>query len=256
MADEDNEQGSPFARRGFIAAAGVVAVIAILGITLGIVNATRDDPEPDPTGSSSSASASGSPSAAPTSDPTEAAGGASVCGLDGTGSASGRLATAPAVAEWAYEGTTAYPVSPEFGPGAEDEAGAFRYCFQQSPEGALFAASYALAVATDQSKVPAWIDYFAAPGPYRDQFLEPGTDAGSDTAARLRIAGFRLLAYTGDTARVDIAMVASADGQTFNLSGVYNLVWVDGDWKIDTSTPEPGTFSTIPDLTGYVSWGE
>ena len=74
--------------------------------------------------------------------------------------------------------------------------------------------------------------------------------------ARLRIAGFRLLAYDGTSARVDLAVVAGAESQSVTASFVYNLVWVDGDWKIDTSTPEPGSFSTIPDLTGYVPWGE
>lgn len=247
MATDDDEQ-NPFTRPGFIAAAVVIALVVVLGIVLVVVNARDDDPGPTPTSSAST-------SAAPTTDTTAAAGGASVCGLDGAELATAQLTTAPDVDEWAYQGTTAYPVSSVYGPGSTDAAGGFRYCFQRTPAGALFAASFILAAGTDQTS-SAWIEYFAAPGPYRDALLqEPSTDTGS-TEARLRIAGFRLLAYDGESARVDLALVASTQGETVTASFVYELVWVDGDWKIDTSTPEPGNFSTIPDLAGYVPWGE
>ncbi|WP_298325101.1 hypothetical protein [Haloactinopolyspora sp.] len=245
---EDNEEQSPFTRRGFVAATVVVAVIVVLGVVVGI-NATRDQASPSPTTEPTDV-------AAPTDEPSPVAGGPSVCGLDGEELGTARLTSAPAVDEWQYQGTVAYPVSAEFGPGETDPAG-FRYCFQHTPEGALFAAAYAVGVGTDQPVVPEWIKYFTAPGPYRDQLIqEPANNSESSDDVRLRIAGFRLLAYDGHTARVDVALVGSVQGQTVNMSAVYPLVWSNGDWKVSTDTPEPGSVASIPDLAGYIAWGE
>lgn len=256
MADDDNEQRSPFARRGFIAAAGVVAVVAILGITLGIVNATQDDPDPDPTGSNSAPSPSASTSAPPTPEPTEAAGGASVCGLGGV-ALDGSLSTAPA-ADWQYQDTTAYPTSAEYGPGDVSSEG-LRSCFQHSPEGAVFTAANAVVQGSDPATVGAWLDYFIADGPNRDAVLAQGTgvEGSSGQGVRLEVAGFRLLAYDGETARVDIAVRGAADGQTVSLSMVYLLVWEDGDWKLSVTDPNlPINVANVPDLAGYITWGE
>ena len=248
MADEENEQ-NPWTRPGFVAAAVVVAIVVVLGIVLAVVAATRDDEDPpaSPTPNQTST--------APTAEPTAAAGGASVCGLDGVEEGTARLTTAPAVEQWDYQGTVAYPISDEFGPGETDPAG-FRYCFQHTPEGALFAAAYAVGVGTDQTVVPEWIKYFTAPGPYRDQLIQEPANSSESSDVRLRIAGFRLLAYDGDTARVDVALVGSVEGQTVNMSAVYPLVWSEGDWKVSTDTPEPGSVASIPDLAGYIAWGQ
>jgi hypothetical protein len=245
MATEDNEQ-SPFTRPGFIVAAVVVALIVVLGVVIGIVNATRDDPDPAPTSSAST-------SAAPTSEPTEAAGGASVCGLAGE-VLDGSLTTAPD-AEWQYQDTTAYPTSAEFGPG-DTNADGVRYCFQHSPEGAVFAAANAVVQGSDSETMEAWLEYFLAEGPNRAAVLAQG--AGTDTSAqgvRVEVAGFRLLAYDGDTARVDVAVRGATGGQTVNLSMVYTLVWEAGDWKLQVTDPNaPINVANIPDLTGYISW--
>lgn len=247
MATDDDEQ-NPFTRPGFIAAAVVIALVVVLGIVLVVVNARDDDPGPTPTSSAST-------SAAPTTDTTAAAGGASVCGLDGAQLDTAQLTIAPAVDEWAFQGTAAYPTSREFGPAADDPAG-FRYCFQHTPEGALFAAAYASIVSTDPAVVPEWIEYFTAPGPYRDQLIQTSAGSSDPADVRLRIAGFRMLAYDGATARVDVALASSVEGQSLILSAVYPLVWSDGDWKVSTDTPEPGSVASIPDLVGYVPWGE
>lgn len=248
---EDNAEQSPFTRRGFVAATVVVAVIVVLGLVIVVVNMTRDDPDPAPTSSTSAEPTT----AAPTSEPPEAAGGASVCGLDGEELGTARLTSAPAVDEWQYQGTVAYPVSAEFGPGETDPAG-FRYCFQHTPEGALFAAANALATGTDQRLVPAWIDYFVAPGPYREQFLNEASNSSTPTmSARLRLAGFRLLSYDGESARIDLAVQASANGSDVTLSMIYNLVWSDGDWKLSAESDSPLDVATIPDVAGYVTFG-
>ena len=246
---EDNEEQSPFTRRGFVAATVVVALIVVLGLVIVIVNMTRDDPDPAPTSSTSTEPTT----AAPTSEPPEAVGGASVCGLPGE-VLEGTLTTAPA-AEWEYQGTTAYPTSSEFGPG-DTSAGGVRFCFERSPEGALFAAANSLVQGSDPSIAEEWLQYIVAEGPFRDQLL---ADVGSGTTGegtRLAIVGFRVLAYDGETARIDLAVRGTSQGQTITLSGVYELVWQEGDWKISADVAQPLNMATIPDTAGYIAWGE
>lgn len=242
MADEENEQ-SPWTRPGFIASAVVILLIVVAGVVVTVLNLNRGNADPEPT------STSQPPSTAP---PTEPAGDASVCGLEGV-ELSGSLSIAPP-AEWDYQGTVAYPTSDEFGPGATDAAG-FRYCFQRTPEGALFAASNAIALGSDPAVAPAWIEYFAANGPYRDELLADAEAGSSTSGTRLRIAGFRILSYDGETARIDLAGEGSTSAGSIYFSAVYELVWQDGDWKANTETATSFDFATIPNLAGYITWG-
>ncbi|EWT04614.1 hypothetical protein N864_09000 [Intrasporangium chromatireducens Q5-1] len=247
MATDDNEQEqSPFTRPGFIIAAIVVAIIVVLGIVVGI-NATRDQASPSPTTEPTDV-------AAPTDEPSPVASGPSVCGLEGQ-ELSGTVSTPPE-AQWEFQGTTAYPTSPTYGPGETDENGV-RYCFQHSPEGALFAAANAAVQGSNPETVGPWLEYFIAEGPHRDVILGQGQGAADELAGvRVDIAGFRVLSYEGDTARVDIALRGSSQGQTVNLSMVYTLEWENGDWKLTVTDPSaPINVATIPDLSGYIAWG-
>lgn len=250
MSDQGASEQSPWTRPGFIVAAVVVVIIVVVGIVLGVRGMSgNDDAAPAPT-------SSGDP-APPSTTATQPGEGqdASVCGLDGE-ELSGSLSTAPE-AEWAYQGSTAYPTSPKFGPGASDPAG-FQYCFQHSPEGALFAAAYAVTIGSDPALARDWIEYFTAPGTYRDQLLGMESDGTGPTAddIRMRIAGFRLLNYDGATASVDIAVTASVNSQPVTMSAIYPLTWTDGDWKLSTDTADPGSVVGIPNLAGYITWGE
>lgn len=252
--EDDSEQRSPFTRRGFIAGGLVVVLIVVLGVVIGIVNMTGDEPDTDPPVSTSSDRETEPPaSEEPTAGDTEP----SVCGLEGSVTETAQLSEAPAVDEWTYQGTAAYPVSREFGPAETDETG-IRYCFQRSPEGAVFAAGNALVQGTDPSSTDAWMARFLADGPYRDQIMQETASSSGDasTGVRLNIAGFRLLSYAGTSARVDIAVNGSADGQSLVGSYVYELVWQEGDWKLSADTPNPFEFATIPDLSGYIPWEE
>ncbi|MDO5645933.1 MAG: hypothetical protein Q4G21_09665 [Dermabacter sp.] len=252
MATEETER-SPFTRPGFIISTIVIALILVLGVVIGIVNITRQDPEAAPTTSASSAPTS----AAPTTEAPQAPEGDSVCGLPGVVTGDARLTKPPAADEWQYHGTAAYPTSAEFGPAATADEG-YRYCYQHSPEGAVFASAYASIAGADPAIGVQWFKYFAAPGPYREQFTQKATttSSGESPDMRMRIAGYRLLSYDGDSATVDIAIVVSIKGQTVTMSAVYPLVWVEGDWKLSTETPDPGGVASIPDLTGYTPWGE
>ncbi|MBW9207957.1 hypothetical protein KV097_18620 [Mumia sp. zg.B17] len=245
MTTDDNEQ-SPFTRPSFIAAGVVVALIVVLGIVIGVVNATKEDSE----ATSPSADAT---SSAPSSSPTSPEAGTDTCNLPGE-VLSGTLSTAP-VAKWEYQGTTAYPTSMEYGP--QRAAGGVRACYQHSPEGAVFTAANAVVLATaDLETVRDWFDYFIATGPHRDSMLSQEDGSATSDGVRAEIAGFRLLFYDGDTARVDIGVRGTSEGQTVNLSMVYALVWEDGDWKLNVTDPDvPVNVAVVPELAGYIPWG-
>lgn len=244
MAADDDER-SPFTRPGFIAAAIVVVLVVVLGIVLVIVNANEDDPGPTPTSTGTSA--------APTTDPTAAAGGESVCGLDGD-VLTGTVTTAPE-AEWKFQGTIGYPTSRTYGPGETTPEGV-RSCFQHSPTGALFMAANAVAQGSDPSTSTAWASEALADGRYRDELLAQVSGGTSSEGTRLSIAGFRILNYDGETARIDLGTKVSSEGQNLTMSAVYELVWQAGDWKISSDVQAPIDAASIPDLAGYVTWGE
>lgn len=251
MATEETPQ-SPWTRPSFLIAGALVMLLVIAGVVLSIMFAIRGNSDADSNTSKPTTTAA----PAPTQEP---ASGSSVCGLKGDVIEESGLSKAPAIDEWAYRGTTAYPVSKEYGPGETDPSG-FKYCFQRSPEGALFAAANAAAGQESPEATAAWVDYFTAPGPYRDQLLSDGSSMSPDSSAssdvRVRIAGFRVLSYDGNAARVDLATEVSSSDGTGTASIIYELVWSDGDWKMSTDTAEPISGAPIRNLAGYVTLEE
>ncbi|MBW3067990.1 hypothetical protein GZ998_00460 [Actinomyces sp. 594] len=250
-----NSEHGAFGRPGFIAAALVVVLIAVLGIVVGVTNVLRDDPAPE---SASAVSTTLAPTPFASPEPpasNEDSASTSVCGLTGEVTERARLAKAPDVDYWDYQGTVAYPVSEQYGPGATADSG-YRYCFQRSPAGAVFAAANAVSQGSDPSAAGAWLDYVVADGPYRDELLADTGSGDTYEHVRMSIIGFRLLEYDGDIARVDIAVRGVVDGMSLTASGVYQLKWSAGDWKIDSDVAEPVNIVSIPDTSGYMLWGE
>lgn len=244
--DNDSLIGGPLTRPAFLLSAGVVALIIVLGLVVAVRVATSSTTEP-PTMPVSPAVTSPPISATP-SDST-----ASVCGLPPGNDA--YPLTAPPAVTWDYQGTIAYPASPEFGAGRTAAEG-YRYCFQHSQSGAVVMAANALAQGSDPQLAEAWTKYVLADGRYRDQ-LEDEMSAGTTGAegSRLKVAGFRVLSYDGKTARIDLGVQGSSQNQTLTVSGVYELVWQHGDWKISADVEHPLDISTITDLSAYVPWG-
>lgn len=250
-----NDNPSPFKRPGFLIAAAVVVLLIVAAIALGVGNLigtnSEEGPTPSPTATAAEPTTT-APNETETTQPTDAAESDSICGLDGK-VLEGRLDEGPK-AEWAYSGVYAYPTSKEYGPGLNDPV---RHCFQHSPEGAVLMVANAIIPQPDETTRQAWLDHVLAPGPYEQEIRESSSsaDSAADSDVRLEIRGFRLLEYTGDTAVVDIAVRGSAQGESVFLSGVYSLVWHEGDWKISGDKPwQPP--SQIPDLAGYTSWGQ
>lgn len=238
-----DETSTPWTQPKFLIAAVLVIALVILGVVLALSG--RDEPG----GTSSTPTTT---SSATVSAPVNA-GAESVCGLPGYAD-SGTLASAPE-AEWLFQGTTAYPTSSEYGPGATSPEGV-RYCFQRTPTGALFAAANAVVQGSDPSTARAWLEYFLAAGPMREELLADSTETSSSSSTRLEIAGFRVMSYDGDSARIDVGARVAGSGNTAYGSIIYELIWEDGDWKLNVTDPEsPLNMAQVPDLAGYIDWG-
>ncbi len=255
MTNETNGGRSPFTRPGFIAAAVVVALILVMAIALVVTNVTGK-------GADSAASTPATESSAST-EPEESEkpasnGDSSVCGLKGEVLKKARLPQRPKVDSWDYVARVAYPVSKEYGPGAEAPEG-YPYCFQRSPEGALFAASYIAAAGTGAGSTSAWAEYVTSKkSPNRAKALERlNDDEQTDTGTlRVSLVGFRLMSYDGTSATIDLAISLMDEGRTAYASLIIDLVWEDGDWKfLPKNAEDPGEFSQLPDIAGYIPWG-
>ncbi|MGO3649996.1 hypothetical protein [Agrococcus casei] len=251
-----NDNPSPFKRPGFLIAASVVVLLIVAAVALGVgnligSNSSAEDTTPSPT-TTATEPTEAAPDETESPEPTDAAETDSVCGLDGT-VLEGRLDQGPET-DWAYSGVYAYPTSDEYGPGLDNPV---RHCFQHSPEGAVVMVANAIIPQSDEAARQAWLDHVLAPGPYQQEIRDSSSpsDNTANTDVRLEVRGFRLLEYTGDKAVVDIAVRGSSQGESVFLSGVYSLVWHEGDWKISGDKPwQPP--SQIPDLSGYTSWGQ
>jgi len=239
-----DETPTPWTQPKFLIAAVLVIALVILGVVIAFSG--RDEPRE---GSSTPTATSSATTPVPV-----GAGVESACGLPGYAE-SGTLTTAPA-AEWPFQGTTAYPTSPEFGPGVTSPEGV-RYCFQHTPSGALFAAANAIVQGSFVDTSGAWIEYFLSKQtPNRDQLVND-TAMGASAETRMNIVGFRVLAYDGETARIDIAVRAVGGGNTVYGSAVYDLVWEDGDWRLlPLDASNPLRLAQIPDASGYITWEE
>lgn len=250
-SDANNAGRSWYAQPWFLASAGGVAALTALAIVVSILGVTGGDEEggnPPPVTQTS----------APASAPPETSGAedrASVCGLEDGESESGRLAAGPDVT-WNYQGTMAVPASQKYGPGDTSSDG-IRFCYQRSPEGALLAAANGAAHAADPQTLGAWLEHSLAAGEAREQILRQGANenASSPSGMRLDIKGFRVLDYSGDTARIDLGLEGVAEGDTVTLSMVYDLIWEDGDWKLLVEDPNaPINVAVVPNLSGYTTW--
>lgn len=246
MADEDNDR-SRSTRVGLLIGGIVVAALIVAGVVVGVNIAAGNTDDDTPSGPSLTASADLS------TDPSAVAAGDSVCGLGGE-ELDGTVTAAPE-ATWKHQDVFSYPVSATAGP-AETAPEGYRFCYQHSPEGAVLAAVNATVIAFSSAIRAEWLEYGLSAGPHRDDLLASEVDGDDETDPPASIVGFRMLEYTGDTARIDVAFEVAVDGQPAIISVSYDLVWSDGDWKLDTSYSLPARVGRIADLTGYIAWSD
>ena len=252
-----------FKRPLIIVAAVLVGVFAVLGI-ISSIRALTGGGEQQTAASNAAETSEGKSDAGETSaeSTTETsktdsdADSGSVCGLRPVKLA-GTLDRSPKI-KWEYAGTTAFPVSEEFGPAAVNEDG-IKHCFARTPEGASLAAAVGLGYTNNQETAAAWVEQGLLPGPVKDELLANDIQlSNSNGSSRVRISAFRLLSYDGNTAKVDITSTVSQNGREAHVSFVFPLVWSDGDWKADfpVSFLEGQGVAVINNLDGYVQWSD
>lgn len=172
---------------------------------------------------------------------------------------------APEVLDWVAAGYNVVPSSPEFG-GCERRDSGLRVGFAQSEAGALVAAAtYAMALDPSVSEeAAADVEVGMAEGPNRDrieekaQRIRDGLEEGSDGSATASstLVGYSQDYYSDEAASYQlIYSLPSGNGLTQKISGQIDVVWEDGDWKLD---PASGTeMITADQYQGqpYVEWG-
>lgn len=253
--------GASLERPGFVAASFGVSLLVVAGIGVSIIAAVDDDGAGDANARAHPQTSSQTSAATAVPDPVSAQAAAivspSTCGLpeialDSAADPSGwKLALAPETS-WREVDVNLAPSGQGAGPAAVHGDG-FAYCFQRSPEGALLtAANFLVQSNTPGLRAPV-LDYTLAPGVHRQPLL---VDAGAAAGAvRLQIVGYRMLAFDGESARVDVAQRVTVDGATNVIAAVVDLQWVDGDWRIPTDDPHPVRMQALSDVGGYTRWG-
>lgn len=263
------------ASKTFVVSTVAIASVVVLGLVLVITrsfgggqatapvaatSSTTDGTSPTSAGETSSTESDDSPSgdgpASPSADgaaadsPAGQSGGASVCGLDAV-RMKGTVNIRPD-ATWELVGSTQAPSVKNEGPGKIDDDG-FRSCFARTPTGSLVAAGNFLAMGSYAPVRKKFFTQSTVPGPGRDALLKKPIETSASDTPSIEIAGFHFLHYDGNTADIDIAIRAS---NGVMASGVFNLQWVDGDWKLKVAD-DGGEFTPIrpiQSLADYVPW--
>lgn len=172
---------------------------------------------------------------------------------------------APDVEDWVSAGYNVVPSSPEFG-GCEKRDSGLRVGYAHSEAGALMAAAtYAMALDPSVSEEAAEnIEVGMAEGPNRDRLAEKaqrirdGVEEGDDgsASASTTLIGYSQDHYTDEAASYQlIYSMPSENGLTIKASVQADVVWEDGDWKLD---PASGTELMSADQyqgQPYVEWG-
>ncbi|GGG67346.1 hypothetical protein GCM10011374_34490 [Kocuria dechangensis] len=172
---------------------------------------------------------------------------------------------APEVQDWVAAGYTVVPSSPEFG-GCERRDSGLRVGFAHSEAGALMAAAtYAMALDPSVSEEAGKnIEVGIAEGPNRDrleekaQRIRDGVEEGDDgsASASTTLIGYSQDHYTDQSASYQLIYdLPSDNGLTTKVAVQADVVWEDGDWKLD---PASGTeLMTSDQYQGqpYVQWG-
>ncbi|GAB3440146.1 hypothetical protein GCM10027570_05360 [Streptomonospora sediminis] len=228
---------NPFASGRFLAAAATVGVLVVMGLVVTIImliEGSSPDSSSSPSSEQSQEGAVGeqeypddpATSAVPRSDGSE-----SVCGLAGAEATD--FTAWPQDTTWQTVGTLEAPSSTVHGPGQTEDNG-YRHCYAKSPSGAVMAATNFTAMGTDPLITPDLAEHMLAEGEGRQAVLEEleSGGAGSDTRTPGHIGGAKLVSYTGERARVEIALVIE-EPQAIAAHSV-DLRWADGDWKVVT----------------------
>ncbi|MFE1400360.1 hypothetical protein ACFW53_20705 [Nocardiopsis dassonvillei] len=250
MSDDERPE-NPLTSKSFLASAGIVSLIAVLGIVVIGVNLISDDEEGEEDNPAAIVEAAPNEDDDPEPAPSDSE--ASMCGLPGSDETT--LDTAPQEVTWEFVGTMRAPENPDAGPGLVADDG-FRQCYAHSPTGALLASANMTALGTDPQLVPQMLEELVAEGPGQDVALaivDAEGSAAGPSGARMSIVGFNLMGYGAEHARVDLALEGS---NGVFMSYTVDLKWEDGDWKRELAPTGDSIIppAQIPDASGYIPW--
>lgn len=183
----------------------------------------------------------------------------SVCGLAADPDMS--METPPQDAEAVTVGLVKVPGSDTFGPG--DENTNVPTCWQYSEAGAVSAAYTFMATATDAARLTeGHLIEHLSDGPGRDEMLgqleqlkRENPEQLGTTSAQIKPVGYRVLEFGNGQARIDVLVEhAEAPGEYAGMA--YQLVWEDGDWKLEVTQmgENYSEMRRVPDPSDFVMW--
>lgn len=246
---------SPFASRGFLVGAGLIAVVVVLGIVVVASRAGNGNqaPRSGPATSSTPPAAVGA-SAAP--GASAAAGG---CNLPAGGQQVPE--SPPSGVTWQLYQSVALPYSASAGPAVTQ--GDVARCYAHDPAGALLAATqigvrYLLA-GNWRAVLAEQVMPGAGPAAYTRLRLQAGGSAGQPGGSGQpggygQFAAFQFVTYSPQTAVIELVSRFS-DGSMQQVTET--VVWSGGDWKLvlqPDGSAAPNA-QQVPNVVGYVAWG-
>ncbi len=255
--DRENSGGPSPAWMGSAVLLGLVAVALVIVLIHAAVS-------PKPATPAAASPPGATPGAAPLPGTATAPGGAPAptnagqegrpAGCTTSGSDQTIPTSPPTGVTWSLSAGFAVPSSVADGPTLHGPGGV-RYCYSQTPLGAVLAASnLGQGTGSPQEIQDASLKLSVVPNQYSAQVAStpapPRDNRGSG-----QFAGFRIISYSPDQA--SIALAASIPGQTdsYPLLTVA-MQWYQGDWR---AVPQPGptvvvTGSSATSLAGFVPW--
>lgn len=237
MADQ---APSPFRRPGFLAAAGFLAIIVVLGVVVAVASSGGDSagdsavPATAPPGASSAPGGSCHPTDTTQQVPT----------------------TAPPGVRWELFQAIALPTSATAGPLVQH--GEQRSCYAHTPVGAMIAALQISARLTYSSQWRVILDQQVVDGPGKTALARERASTGArpplPAGEVAQVAGFRFITYSADTAVISLLLRLAPS--TYAESTL-TVKWQDGDWRLELQ-PDGSPDIAGPQrssLEGYVAWG-
>lgn len=238
MADQ---APSPFRRPGFVAAAGFLAVIVVLGVVVAVAD---------------SGAGSSDDSAAPATAPPSGDGGRTSGGCQPTDTTQQVPTAAPPGVRWELFQAIALPTSATAGPLVQH--GERRSCYAHTPVGAMIAALQISARLTYSSQWRVILDQQVVDGPGKTALARERASTGASpplpAGEVAQVAGFRFITYSADTAVISLLLRLAPS--TYAESTL-TVKWQDGDWRLELQ-PDGSPDIAGPQrssLEGYVAWG-
>ena len=232
------EEVSPWSRPSILLSGGFLLVLVLLGIVVAVVGGGARHSS---TLVGRHAAAPGPPAPASTEAPPRASG----CALPPSGQTV--PSTGPPPARWGTVGAMEVPQNASvYGPERTD--GVWSWCFAHSPAGALLAAINFYAESTTGVSAEAVMKRYAVGAP-----SNLGNNEGLDNAGPVQLAGYRYVSYTPSQADISIVL-QGPQGKT--LAVVTTMTWRAGDWKYVFPAGGMPSYEAIPDLSGYIPWGD